>query len=97
MSQDLAEEVLRLRARVAELEATVANERGQGAPPVEGWEWGSEEEAWEFFRTDGGWFHITRTPKGWTWDADRISSGLPHFDTARDAMRAALVVPDAQR
>ena len=77
-----------LEAANAELLATLANERGEGEPPCKGWEWEPLESGWALWN-DGGGFYVTRTPDGWTWDADRIRSGTPHFDTARDAMRAA--------
>ena len=81
-----------LVARIAELEATLANERGEGEAPCEGWEWWRSERAWALCK-DGCGFHVTRTAKGWTWDGDRVSSGQPHFDTARAAMRAASGAP----
>ena len=84
----LAQQLAAKEAENAELMATLANERGEGDPPVEGWEWEPDEGAWVLWKDDGG-FHATRTTKGWTWDGDRVSSGLPHFDTARAAMRAA--------
>ena len=77
-----------LEAANAELLATLANERGEGEPPCEGWKWEPEESGWALWK-DGGGFYVTRTPDGWTWDADRMRSGTPHYDTARDAMRAA--------
>ena len=80
--------IAELEAANAELMATLANERGEGDPPVEGWEWEPDEGAWVLWKDDGG-FHATRTTKGWTWDGDRVSSGLPHSDTARAAIRAA--------
>ena len=83
--QMLLARIAELEAANAELLATLANERGEGEPPVPGWEWVPEEEQWAL---DGG-FYAFRTDKGWTWDADRIRSGTPHYDAARDAMRAA--------
>ena len=80
--------IAELEAANAELLATLANERGEGEPPCEGWEWEPLESGWAIWN-DGGGFYVTRTPDGWTWDADRIRSGTPHFDTARDAIRAA--------
>lgn len=35
----LVETVKAQHTRIAELEATLANERGEGEPPCEGWEW----------------------------------------------------------
>ena len=88
LEQYVTDRIAELEAANAELLATLANERGEGEAPCEGWEWWRSEQAWALCK-DGCGFHVTRTAKGWTWDGDRVSSGQPHFDTARAAMRAA--------
>lgn len=77
-----------LLARIAEIEAVLANERGEGEPPVDGWEWEPDVQQW-VLDGDGGGLYVFRRPKGWTWDGYLVSSGMPHFGIARDAMRAA--------
>lgn len=77
-----------LIARIAELEATLANERGESKPPCQGWEWEPLESVWVLYTPQGG-FYVEREDNGWTWDADHISSGRPLSPTARDAMRKA--------
>ena len=87
-TRELTPGEVRLLARIAELEATVANERGQGKPPYEWWEYEPLDHAWVLYTPQGG-FYVTREDNGWTWDADHISSGGPLCPTARDAMRKA--------
>jgi hypothetical protein len=75
-----------LAARVAELEATLANERGEGEPPSPHWT--------PCFDADGRFWRSPRTivgllADGWHWTVrrGRVPSGVA--STARDAMRAA--------
>lgn len=93
------DEVLhRVRSVVAErdeLAATLANERGEGAPPSEGWEWDGED-----WRAPGR--AVTRYNRGQGWeplligqDGSVIASPCP-FDDGRTA-RAAMIAADAAR
>jgi hypothetical protein len=92
-------EVLRLRARVAELEATLANERGEGEPPVEGWRYDGRCDngrpgVWECVERE---LIVTRPlppAVGWRYARRGGVQVWGQALTARDAMRAASGVPD---
>lgn len=87
-----------LRAEIAELRATLANERGEGEPPVEGWAytdcagWGM---CWVCGGGPDGWIAVTRKPAG-GWYI-RLGATFLHrsrefavsIQTAREAMRKA--------
>lgn len=82
-------ELVAARERVAELEATIANERGEGEPPSPGWTFDGDIHWTRSFgsRVTGGvvgeWMiEDTAGP----WDAWVVIGRAP---TAREAMRAA--------
>ena len=80
-----------LRAVVAErdeLAATLANERGEGEPPSEGWEWRSGDRSWStpmllVLLHEAGWGWCFRKASG------RKGHGIKTEPTARAAMIAA--------
>ena len=77
-----------LLARIAELEATLANERGEGEPPVKGWRWIHVE--WSNHTTD--LMHTFREGDVWIWERLVLGGIVVRKGTAataRDAMRAA--------
>lgn len=81
-------EVDRLTAALAEAEATLANERGEGDPPTPGWKY----DAGEWVHPDATVSPVVATALGgsvrrrWEWGtADKAGQR----DTARAAMRAA--------
>lgn len=83
-----------LLARIAELEATLANERGEGEPPEEGWRWTGRgwriESDGRVLETDiiGIW-HGTG---GFTRRIEILDGGCTtpgRYDTHRSAMREA--------
>ena len=102
IAAEMGAEVLRLRARVAELEAanaellaTLANERGEGEAPVEGWvvvrnpmgpparHWWWERHLVMVYRAESGvWTRNEYVP-------ERGTIATSTHDTARAAMRAA--------
>jgi hypothetical protein len=77
-------EVDRLTAALAEAEATIANERGEGEPPGPGWVW-----------AEGAWDHERGTVVGrdeddrWCFAASDGVYLYPEPNTARAAMRVA--------
>lgn len=90
-----------LRVELAELRATLANERGEGEGPSEGWEWANYSGRWG---NPNGWSLIERglsfaavgrnaDGTGWDWHAmvpvvlRGVASGTA--PTAREAMRQA--------
>ena len=84
-----------LLARIAELEATLANERGEGEPPVKGWRWIHVE--WSNHTTD--LMHTFREGDVWIWERVVLGGVVVRKGTAataRDAMRAASGVPDGR-
>jgi hypothetical protein len=95
IAAEMGTEVLRLRARVAELEATLANERGEGEPPCEGWAFSHKSDSWQAPHgiaarlspervKNEGW----KAPYAWErWDTEEVQRGCA--GTFRDAMRAA--------
>ncbi len=90
---DLLDLARRIVAERAELLATLANERGEGEPPSEGWEW--DGVSWSISTDDGAVVDVVRLPAGW-----RVyKSGAPDesvYPTARAAMRAADATPTAE-
>lgn len=91
-----------LGARVAELEATLANERGETVPGdavTEGWKWGPRANrdafgivldryhAWLWGPDDTG-FEVLREPDG-RWSVALELDRTSHYPTARDAIKAA--------
>lgn len=88
-----ASSILKLRARVAELEATIAAERGESTGALPGWEWTSQ--SWRsgdqivIRVTFGAWDVLVRVP------------GAPveilRVVTAREGMRLANERADAAR
>lgn len=80
----------------AELRATLANERGEGEGPSEGWTWDGNSCAWLYGLDvngeypDDGWT-VEQTPAGqdlgWTWE--HCGTRSDPYPYARDAMRAA--------
>ena len=85
---DARAEVERLRAELAEALATLANERGEGEPPEEGWVW--RGSYWvsglhkvQLMRGNNGW-HVEDLWFDW-----RGPPAEPSYPTARAAMRAA--------
>jgi len=84
-----------LLGRLAELEATLANERGEGEPPVPGWRWTPHIRAWQVDRDGKPWADVFRDGVRWYWQHwVPTSCELGGYeDSARDAMRAASGVP----
>lgn len=97
---ELAEEYNRRDAVTAELRATLANERGEGEGPSEGWTWASPPGRWG---NPNGWSFIVRglsfaavgrnaDGTGWDWHAvvwQALRGGQGGTaPTAREAMRA---------
>ena len=86
-----------LRARVAELEAELANERGEGEPPSEGWRYSHARDRWEHPRLRSTWrTGWTRCADGtdhvtWGWEIGFSDSVFAEGRelTARAAMKAA--------
>ena len=78
-----------LLARIAELEATLANERGEGDPPVPGWRYDENSGRWWI----GDVVVVRPLPPavGWRW-GDRQGWDWQKAGSARDAMRAASAV-----
>jgi predicted transcriptional regulator len=95
VSERAVEEIETLRARVAELEATLANERGDGKPPGEGWKWHDDGLVREWWRpTDIAGIYVHRKGTGWRWYSSALMRGAIDGDgalypTARETMRAA--------
>lgn len=79
-------------AEIAELRLTLANERGQGAPPSEGWEW--HYDGWRY--PDKMAEVYPGNAMGWMWWA-RGQSDARHADTAREAMRLATAALEERR
>ena len=94
---EAAEEIQALRARVAELEAELANERGEGEPPSEGWRYSHARDRWEHPRLRSTWrTGWTRCADGtdhvtWGWEIGFSDSVFAEGRelTARAAMKAA--------
>jgi hypothetical protein len=88
-----------LFGRIAELEATLANERGEGEPPVEGWRYDGRCDngrpgVWECVERE---LIVTRPlppAVGWRYARRGGVQVWGQALTARDAMRAASGVPD---
>lgn len=79
-----------LTARLAESEATLLNERGEGDPPSEGWEWDGDGGQWVRFVSESvGVAYVSRSGSGWAWEADYGTDGEGPHPTARAAMKAA--------
>ena len=74
-----------LLARVAELEAELANERGEGEPPSAGWIY--EDDAGRRW-TRPGWT-VYRLDDGVDWQYSRDHGDWVSAPTARAAMKAA--------
>lgn len=83
----LVEALAAKEAENAELLATLANERGEGEPPCEGWEWQPGIQEWRHGR------HLARrNARGWGWEYNNAMAGrwvAGDALTARAAMRAA--------
>lgn len=80
------EERQTLRAEVAELRATLANDRGEGEPPSEGWKWNQHARFWHRGSRDrtAYWNDFGRS---WWWQVGDTTSGP--YKSARSAMKAA--------
>jgi len=83
--------------RIAELEATLANERGEGEPPCEGWEWNLSGEipsaCWHngevVVYMEHAYDPEPATPAHyWLWWVPGMP-GCQRAETARDGMRQA--------
>jgi len=97
IAAEMGAEVLRLRAENAELLAALANERGEGEAPVEGWTWGQTDgmpdPCWHKGEAVVYMEKATETEPAtpahyWLWWVP----GMPccqRADTARAAIRAA--------
>jgi hypothetical protein len=102
VAEEMGAEVLALKARIAELDAanaellaTLANERGEGEPPCEGWGYFPRMDRWQAPHgvaarltsgqmVNAGW----KAPYAWErWDTEEVQRGCAN--TFRDAMRAA--------
>ena len=95
IAAEMGAEVLRLRAENAELLATLANERGEGEAPCEGWVYFARMERWQAPHgvvarltsgqmANAGW----KAPYAWErWDTPEVQRGCA--DSFRAAMRAA--------
>ena len=82
-----------LLARIAELEATLANERGEGEAPCEGWRWIPHIRYWQFSRGDL-WMDARRDGVRWYWRRRTKQGDSEGSDnTARAAIRAASGAP----
>jgi hypothetical protein len=85
------EAVDRLTAALADAEATIANERGEGEPPEPGWAW-----------AEGAWDHERGTVVGrdeddrWCFAASDGVYLYPEPNTARAAMRAATTATETK-
>jgi len=91
----LLDRIATLEAENAELLATLANERGEGEAPVEGWAYFARMERWQAPHgvvarltsgqmANAGW----KAPYAWErWDTPEVRRGCA--DTFRAAMRAA--------
>jgi len=91
IAAEMGAEVLRLRAENAELLAALANERGEGEAPVEGWRWIPHIRAWQVDRDGKPWADVFRDGVRWYW-RHWVPTSCElggNEDTARDAMRAA--------
>jgi hypothetical protein len=82
----------RLRDERDELRATCDNERGEGAPPSEGWRWNPHTHYW--FSADAFVYRGGDGAPSWWWSRrsppdHRMSGGVAQFLTARAAMIAA--------
>ena len=87
----------RLRADLAEALATLANERGEGEPPEEGWRSVSSTNWTRGVGGTPGYASVSRgTPKAfpWTWYTGGHEG---HAPTARAAMRAASAAAKGER
>jgi len=85
---ELAQQLAAKEAENAELIATLANERGEGEPPVPGWIWSHGE--WSSHVSD--LVHAFREGESWIWERVVLGGVLVRTgsaSTARDAMRAA--------
>jgi len=92
---ELAQQLAAKEAENAELLATLANERGEGEAPVEGWAYFARMERWQAPHgvvarltsgqmANAGW----KAPYAWErWDTPEVRRGCA--DTFRAAMRAA--------
>ena len=83
--------IAELEAANAELMATLANERGEGEAPVEGWRWIPHIRAWQVDRDGKPWADVFRDGVRWYW-RHWVPTSCElggNEDTARDAMRAA--------
>lgn len=93
------EEVERLRGELAEAQATLDNERGEGEPPEPGWRWtdcAGWGWAWVFGATSpDAWVAVGRKPgSGWYVRLGSAYIGAYRqvavsYQTARAAMRAS--------
>ena len=84
----LLAEVDRLRAELAEAEATLANARGEGEPPEEGWH--AIGRTWWLGREHvAGSVKVYHTGRRWEWWV-KGTSVCGEAPTARAAMRAEL-------
>lgn len=84
-----------LMEAIAELEATIANERGEGEPPAPGWTWALEGEiADPCWHRGGAVVYMERDYEPalpghfWLWWAPGMR-GCKRAKTAREGMRAA--------
>ena len=78
-----------LLGRLVELDATLANERGEGEPPVAGWRYDKNSGRWWVGDVVVG--RPLPPAVGWRW-GDRQGWDWQKAGTARDAMRAASAV-----
>ena len=85
----LAQQLAAKEAENAELMATLANERGEGEAPCEGWRWIPHIRYWQFSRDDL-WMDARRDGVRWYWRR-RTKQGDSEgsANTARAAIRAA--------
>ena len=100
-------EVERLRGELAEAQATIANECGEGEPPEPGWTWEQRTErdavgyllrryrAWIWGPEETG-FEVMKEKDG-RWSVALESDRISYYRTARDAMRAAMVAFRAEK
>ncbi len=100
IAAEMGAEVLRLRAENAELLATLANERGEGEAPVEGWRYIPSLGDWQAPTGVVRRISWLRLPDGtskacWGWERWEADGGRTDgvCDTARAAMRAASGAP----
>jgi hypothetical protein len=86
-------EVDRLTAALAEAEATIANEHGDGPAPAEGWQWittSSMQGMWRRETNDNDQMVQRLMGRGWYWtDWEHPFHPDNVRPTARAAMRAA--------